>query len=140
MNPPKGWECPCCGRVWAPWVAECTKCKRAEQPPTIVTVADPADTVPGANYVCGSCPHSSHTTSHFETIHSAKYHLSCCWCLGTGIVTNPGYAATLNSHRPYEQDLKFHHRLSTWRCQECGKLWPCEESLQGHGQVSSDRP
>jgi hypothetical protein len=23
MNTPKGWECPKCGKVHAPWVAEC---------------------------------------------------------------------------------------------------------------------
>ena len=23
---PKGWQCPVCGRVYAPWVCECTRC------------------------------------------------------------------------------------------------------------------
>jgi len=23
---PNGWECPKCGRVWAPWVKECSDC------------------------------------------------------------------------------------------------------------------
>ena len=25
-SPPQGWACPKCGRVWAPYVAECHHC------------------------------------------------------------------------------------------------------------------
>ena len=33
----KGWECPKCGRVYAPWVMKCSYCGNDTQPTTTTT-------------------------------------------------------------------------------------------------------
>ena len=32
MTMRKGWECPKCGRIWAPWVKDCSYCNNQNKP------------------------------------------------------------------------------------------------------------
>ena len=71
-----GWQCPRCGRVYAPFVAECEKCNASYYPASTGTYTDicPAcgqprhlpgltGCPPGSHYSTYTLPFGSHTTT-----------------------------------------------------------------------------